>query len=64
MSNVSRKSDKEQSRLFEQTARELGADEASPAVDALMGQLAHTRPDPKPKRKTGVKTVKKLKPGH
>lgn len=44
--------DKEQSRLFMETAREIGADEESSAADQVLGQLAKQRPEPrKPARK-------------
>ena len=42
--------DPEQSKLFIQKAKELGADEPS-AANVLMGRLAKTLPDPKPARK-------------
>jgi hypothetical protein len=44
--------DKEQSRLFIETAREIGADEKSSAADQVLGRLAKQRPEPrKPPRK-------------
>ena len=41
--------DKQQSKLFIEKAREIGADEEKSAADDLMGRLAKT--PPKPKRK-------------
>jgi hypothetical protein len=46
-----RHSDAEQSKLFKETAREIGADEDESAADLLMGRLARTPPDPKPAKK-------------
>jgi len=43
------KHNEDQSRLFIEAAREVGADEKRSAADALMGKLAHIPPDPKPK---------------
>jgi hypothetical protein len=44
--------DKEQSKLFIEKAREIGADEEkSAAADALMGQLAKLPPEPRIKPK-------------
>lgn len=45
------KKQKEQSALFEKTAREHGADGEKSAADVLMGKLAHTPPDPKAAKK-------------
>jgi hypothetical protein len=39
--------DNEQSKLFIEKAREIGADEKESAVDALMGQLAKLPPEPR-----------------
>lgn len=36
---------KEQSKLFEQMAREIGADEENTRGDALIGKLARTKPE-------------------
>lgn len=48
---------------FKKAAREIGADEENAsAADALMGRLAHTPPDPKPKPNAIVKR-RKTKPG-
>jgi hypothetical protein len=42
--------DKEQSRLFINTAREVGADEEKSAADALIGRLAKKPPEPRKKQ--------------
>ncbi len=56
---MSKMSQKEQSALFEKTAREHGADGGMTAADALMGKLAHMPPDPKkPKTKTAKRSPK------
>jgi hypothetical protein len=38
--------DPEQSKLFLEKAREIGADEKRSAADKLMGRLAKTKPEP------------------
>jgi hypothetical protein len=43
--------DKEQSKLFIEKAREIGADEKRSAADKLMGRLAKTKPEPRAKAK-------------
>jgi len=43
--------DKEQSKLFIEKAREVGADEEKSGADALMGQLAQLPPEPRIKSK-------------
>jgi hypothetical protein len=43
--------DKEQSKLFIEKAREIGADEEKSAADTLMGQLAKLPPEPRIKPK-------------
>jgi hypothetical protein len=44
--------DKEQSRRFVETAREIGADEVSSGADQVLGRLAKQQPEPrKPPRK-------------
>jgi hypothetical protein len=44
--------DKEQSRRFIETAREIGADEETSAADNVLGRLAKQKPEPrKPPRK-------------
>jgi hypothetical protein len=44
--------DKEQSRLFIETAREIGADEDTSEADTVLGRLAKQQPEPrKPPRK-------------
>ncbi len=43
--NVRKPDDKEQSRLFIETAREVGADEEKSVADDLIGQMAKTPPD-------------------
>jgi hypothetical protein len=45
--------DKEQSRLFIETAREIGADEEGSAADQVLGRLAKQQPEPRkpPSRK-------------
>lgn len=43
--------DKEQSRLFIEKARELGADKRQSATDKLIGHLAHKPPEPRKKPK-------------
>jgi hypothetical protein len=42
-----RKDDKEQSKLFIEKAREIGADEDKSAADELMKRLAKKPPEPK-----------------
>jgi hypothetical protein len=39
--------DKEQSKLFIEKAREIGADEKHSAADKLMERLAKTKPEPR-----------------
>ena len=41
--------DKEQSRLFIETAREIGADEETSAADQVLGRLAKQQPEPRKK---------------
>ena len=43
--------DKEQSKLFIEKAREIGADEKRSAADKLMGRLAKMKPQPKTQAK-------------
>jgi hypothetical protein len=43
----SHKDNPEQSRLFIEKAREIGADEDKSAADALIGRLAKTPPEPR-----------------
>jgi hypothetical protein len=43
--------DKEQSKLFIEKAREIGADEKRSAADKLMGRLAKMKPEPKTSKK-------------
>jgi hypothetical protein len=43
--------DPEQSKLFIEKAREIGADEDTSAADALMGRLAKLPPEPRIKSK-------------
>jgi hypothetical protein len=43
--------DQQQSKLFVEKAREIGADEEKSAADELIGRLARTPPEPRPKRK-------------
>jgi hypothetical protein len=45
--------DKEQSKLFLEKAREIGADETTSKADNLLGRLAKMKPEPrqKPKQK-------------
>jgi hypothetical protein len=44
--------DKEQSRLFIETAREIGADDEKSAADSVLVRLAKQQPEPrKPSRK-------------
>jgi hypothetical protein len=46
--------DEEQSKLFIEKAREIGADEERSAADELMERLAKTKPEPrKPLRNKG-----------
>lgn len=42
--------DKEQSKLFLEKAREIGADEENSASDKLIGQLAKKPPEPRKKQ--------------
>lgn len=51
--------DKDQSKRFIDTAREIGADEASSAADAVLGRLAKQAPEP---RLQAVTTGRKLDP--
>jgi hypothetical protein len=44
--------DKEQSRLFIEKAREIGADEEKSAADELLGRLAKMPPQPQGTSKT------------
>ncbi len=46
-----KRDDPEQSKLFIEKAREIGADEEKSAADALMGQLAKLPPEPRIKSK-------------
>jgi hypothetical protein len=41
------RNDKEQSKLFIKTAREIGADEEHSATDKLMERLVKTKPEPR-----------------
>jgi hypothetical protein len=43
--------DEEQSKLFIEKAREIGADEEKSAADALIGKLAKLPPEPRIKLK-------------
>jgi hypothetical protein len=43
--------DAEQSKLFLQKAREIGADEEQSAADELMKELGNTPPDPRKSKK-------------
>jgi hypothetical protein len=45
--------DAEQSRLFLEKAREIGADEKRSAADKLMERLAKTKPEPRQKTYKG-----------
>ena len=45
-----KKDDPEQSRLFVEKAREIGADEEKSKSDELIGQLAKKPPEPRIKR--------------
>jgi hypothetical protein len=42
--------DREQSKLFVETARETEADENSSTSDQLLGQLAKMKPEPRAKK--------------
>jgi len=44
--------DRDQSRLFIEKAREIGADEEKSAADDLMGRLAKAPPEPRAKKST------------
>jgi hypothetical protein len=44
------KDDPEQSRLFIEKAREIGADEEKSAADELIGRLAKMPPEPRTKK--------------
>jgi hypothetical protein len=46
------KDDPEQSRLFIEKAREIGADEKKSRADELIGLLAKKPPEPKKKRRS------------
>ncbi|RWK66853.1 hypothetical protein [Mesorhizobium sp.] len=46
---------------FKEVARQIGADETSSAADALMGRLARTPPDHKPKPRGKAKAKKPAK---
>lgn len=52
-----KRDDKEQSRQFIKTAREIGADEETSGADEMLGRLAKQKPEP---RRT---VVEKAKPG-
>lgn len=39
--------DKDQSRLFIETAREIGADEDKSAADSILGRLVREKPEPR-----------------
>jgi hypothetical protein len=43
--------DKEQSKLFIEKAREIGADEDQSTADELLGRLAKMPPEPRNKKK-------------
>jgi hypothetical protein len=47
--------DKQQSKLFIEKAREIGADEEKSAADDLMKELASTAPEPRSNQKTSAK---------
>jgi hypothetical protein len=49
--SVEKPGNKEQSRLFIEKAREIGADEDKSAADELMRRLAKTPPEPRTKKK-------------
>lgn len=56
MNAKARKSDlSEQSALFIEKAREVGADESQSLADLLLGRLARTPPGPKPAKKPKAK---------
>jgi hypothetical protein len=44
------RTDKEQSKLFIEKAREIGADEKTSAADELLGWLAKMKPEPRTKK--------------
>jgi hypothetical protein len=48
---TTRRDDPEQSRLFMEKARELGADKRQSATDKLIGHLAKKPPEPRKKPK-------------
>jgi hypothetical protein len=52
MRSPQKSDDPEQSKLFIEKAREIGADEEKSAADALMGQLAKLPPEPRTKPKS------------
>jgi hypothetical protein len=47
---VTKPDDKEQSKLFIERAREIGADEESSAADQVLGRLAKQQTEPRKKR--------------
>jgi hypothetical protein len=47
MAKPTKPDDKEQSRLFIETAREIGADEEVSAADKVLGRLAKQQPEPR-----------------
>lgn len=47
-----KRDDEEQSRLFIEKAREIGADDEKSAADDLLGQLAKMPPEPRSKSKS------------
>jgi hypothetical protein len=51
-----RPDDKEQSKLFIEKAREIGADEEKSAADELLGRLAKMPPQPQSGSKTKRRT--------
>jgi len=51
-----KRNDPEQSRLFIEKARDIGADEEKSAADELIGRLAKTPPQPRTTSKTKGRT--------
>ena len=50
MTGLTKSDNREQSKLFIQKAREIGADEERSAADELLGHLAKRAPEPKHKK--------------
>jgi hypothetical protein len=54
MADKPKPDDREQSRRFVETAREIEADDESSAADAIIGKLAKQAPEPRKSKKEGA----------